>query len=155
MDIEGYEIAFNQRQSAKGARCPICQNHVCDFKPRVAYAADARVIPRRADFEGEAPNEPASRKVVVLIPNTLSCRTPYLPNQKSFSGIVTSARFTCQRARRPSAQTSNAAHARQQLVFFANRITYGASSHTPYPIQSKNDEQGDAAENAPERTLPR
>jgi hypothetical protein len=49
--------------------------------------ADARVIPRRADFEGEAPNEPASRKVVVLVPNALSCRTPSpnLPNQNSFS----------------------------------------------------------------------
>jgi hypothetical protein len=38
LDIEGYEIAFKQRQSAKGARCPVSQNHVCDFKPSVAYA---------------------------------------------------------------------------------------------------------------------
>src|SRR3984885_5991024 len=38
LDIEGYEIAFKQRQTAKGARCPVCQNHVGDFKPRVAYA---------------------------------------------------------------------------------------------------------------------
>ena len=31
----------------------------------------------------------------------------------------------------------DAAHARQQLVFFANRMSYAASLHTPYPIQSK------------------
>src|SRR5580704_399524 len=45
--------------------------------------ADARVIPRRADFEGEAPNEPASQKVVALVPNTLSCRTPSAQSAKS------------------------------------------------------------------------
>src|ERR1700733_2409783 len=38
LDIEGHEIAFKQRQTAKGARCPMCQNQVGDFKPRVAYA---------------------------------------------------------------------------------------------------------------------
>src|ERR1700722_1334050 len=45
--------------------------------------ADARVIPRRADFEGEAPNELASRKVVVLIPSTLSCRKPSAQSARS------------------------------------------------------------------------
>jgi hypothetical protein len=43
--------------------------------------ADARVIPRRVDFEGEAPNQPASRKAVVVVANMLSCRTPKATNQ--------------------------------------------------------------------------
>ena len=80
LDIEGYEIASAKLKAIRQkpiARCPMCQNHVCDFHAKQSpMLAEASVIPRRADFEGEAPNEPAFRKVVVLVPNALSCRTP-------------------------------------------------------------------------------
>ena len=38
--------------------------------------AAARVIPRRADFDGVALNEPASRKENVVVSKTFSRRTP-------------------------------------------------------------------------------
>jgi len=34
---------------------------------------------------------------------------------------------------------SDAAHARQQLVFLANRMTHAALSQPPYPIQANKD----------------
>ena len=76
LDIERHKIAFKQRQSAKAARRPTRQNQVGDLKPGIAYACRREGNPRRADFEGGALNEPASRKANVVVSKTFSCRTP-------------------------------------------------------------------------------
>src|ERR1700677_3210437 len=82
LDIEGYEIAFKQRQSAKRARRPPSQNQVGDFKPRLAYACGREGNSSTGGLRGAQRICVRKGAQYVLPPDALSpicqIRTPYI-----------------------------------------------------------------------------